>query len=39
MEDSFKSCTSPEAVRHVLQILAPDLLARLREEYEVRSFI
>ncbi len=35
VEDSFKSCTSADAVRHVLQILAPDLLARLREEYEV----
>lgn len=35
VEDSFKSCTSLDAVRHVLQILAPDLLARLREEYEV----
>ena len=35
VEDSFKSCTSLTAVSHILQILAPDLLARLQEEFQV----
>ena len=35
VEDSFKSCTSLDATRHILQILAPDLLARLHEEFQV----
>jgi len=35
VEDSFKSCTSLEAVRHIARILAPDLLARLHEEFQV----
>ena len=34
VEDSFKSCTSLAAAQHVLRILAPDLLARLREDAE-----
>lgn len=36
VEDSFKSCTTPQAARHVLKILVPDLLARLKEEFEVQ---
>lgn len=35
VEDSFKSCTSLEAAATVIGILAPDLLFRLREEFEV----
>lgn len=35
VEDSFKSCTTPAAAAHVLKILAPDLLRRLQEEFEV----
>lgn len=35
MQDSFKSCTTFPAALHVLQILAPDLIARLHEDYEV----
>ena len=35
VEDSFKSCTTLAAAVHVLRILAPDLLARLREDHEV----
>jgi hypothetical protein len=34
VEDSFKSCTSLTAARHVLRVLAPDLLARVAEEYQ-----
>lgn len=34
VEDSFKSCTSVVSAKHVLQILVPDLLAKLRDEYE-----
>ncbi|BDA49872.1 DNA polymerase iota at N-terminal half [Coccomyxa sp. Obi] len=34
VEDSFKSCTSFTAAVHILQILVPDLLIRLREDYE-----
>jgi hypothetical protein len=37
VEDSFKSCASPAAAAHVIKVLAPDLLARLREESEVSS--
>lgn len=36
VEDSFKSCTSLEAAAAVLHILAPDLLYRLREEFQAR---
>ena len=35
VEDSFKSCTSLEAAATVLGVLAPDLLFRLQEEFEV----
>lgn len=35
VEDSFKSCTSLAAARGALCVLAPDLLARLREELQV----
>ena len=35
VEDSFKSCTSLTAARHILRVLAPDLLARVAEEYQV----
>ncbi|CAL5220492.1 g2519 [Coccomyxa viridis] len=34
VEDSFKSCTTFPAALHVLQILAPDLIARLDEDFE-----
>ena len=34
-QDSFKSCTTFLAALHVLQILAPDLIARLDEDFEV----
>ena len=34
-QDSFKSCTTFSAALHVLQILAPDLIARLDEDFEV----
>eukprot|EP00884_Botryococcus_braunii_P008015 jgi/Botrbrau1/17214/Bobra.0620s0004.1 len=34
VEDSFKSCTSLSAAQHILQLLAPDLLARVCEEHE-----
>ena len=37
MEDSFKSCSSLAAARHVLRVLAPDLLARVAEDAHVRS--
>ncbi len=36
VEDSFKSCTSLTAARHILRVLAPDLLARIAEEYQVQ---
>ena len=35
VEDSFKSCTTLAAAVHVLRILAPDLLTRLKEDHEV----
>lgn len=35
-QDSFKSCTTFTAAVHVLQILVPDLLSRLQEDFEVR---
>ena len=35
VEDSFKSCTSLEAASTVLHLLAPDLLYRLQEEFQV----
>mmetsp|Transcript_560 Transcript_560/g.1669 ORF Transcript_560/g.1669 Transcript_560/m.1669 type:complete len:852 (-) Transcript_560:470-3025(-) len=34
VEDSFKSCSTPNAAAHVLKILAPDLIARVQEEFE-----
>lgn len=33
VEDSFKACASMDAARTVLRVLAPDLLARLYDEY------
>ena len=36
MEDSFKCAPGPDAARRVIKVLAPDLLARLAEEHEVR---
>ena len=36
VEDSFKSCTTLAAARHVLRVLAPDLLARVAEDAQVR---
>ncbi|KAG2491453.1 hypothetical protein HYH03_010239 [Edaphochlamys debaryana] len=33
VEDSFRACTSWEGVAAVVQVLAPDLAARLHEEY------
>ena len=35
LQDSFKSCTTFPAALHVLQILAPDLVARLHEDHQV----
>ncbi len=35
VQDSFKSCTTFPAALHVLQILAPDLIARLDEDFQV----
>ena len=37
MQDSFKSCTTFPSALHVLQILAPDLIARLHEDHQVSS--
>lgn len=39
VEDSFKSCTTLAAAVHVLRILAPDLLTRLKEDHEVATKI
>ena len=36
VEDSFKGCPTIDAARRVVRVLAPDLLARLQEEHEVR---
>lgn len=36
VEDSFRSCLGLAAAESVLRVLGPDLLARLREEAEVR---
>ena len=36
VEDSFKSCPSLQAAERVVQVLAPDLLARLQEELQAR---
>ena len=33
-EDSFRSCTTWDAVDAVLRVIAPDLVARMDEEYE-----
>lgn len=33
VEDSFKSCTSDAAAAAVVAVLAPDLLARMLEEW------
>ena len=35
VEDSFKSCGTFVAAQHVLQVLAPDLLARMAEDSQV----
>ena len=35
VEDSFKSCTSLPAARHILRILTPDLLTRIQEDWQV----
>lgn len=35
VEDSFKSCGTFVAAQHVLQVLAPDLLARMAEDFQV----
>ena len=35
VEDSFKDCSSMQAAEHVLRVLAPDLLARMVEDYQV----
>ena len=34
VEDSFKSCSSWEGVGRVLEVLLPDLIARLEEEWQ-----
>ncbi|KAK9826961.1 hypothetical protein WJX74_001872 [Apatococcus lobatus] len=34
VEDSFKSCTSLPAARHILRILTPDLLTRIQEDWQ-----
>ncbi|KAK9867449.1 hypothetical protein WJX84_000515 [Apatococcus fuscideae] len=34
VEDSFKSCTSLPAARHILRILTPDLINRLQEDWQ-----
>lgn len=35
VEDSFKDCSSLHAAQHVIKVLAPDLLARMVEDYQV----
>ena len=35
VEDSFKDCSSLAAAEHVIKVLAPDLLARMVEDYQV----
>ncbi len=35
VEDSFKDCSSLHAAQHVIKVLAPDLLARMLEDYQV----
>ncbi len=35
VEDSFKDCSSLHAAEHVIKVLAPDLLARMAEDYQV----
>lgn len=35
VEDSFKDCSSMPAAEHVIRVLAPDLLARMVEDYQV----
>ena len=35
VEDSFKSCSSLPAAEHVINVLAPDLLARMVEDQQV----
>ena len=39
VEDSFKSCTSLGAAATVLGVLAPDLLLRLQEEFQVGGLL
>ncbi|KAL0021711.1 hypothetical protein WJX79_005570 [Trebouxia sp. C0005] len=34
VEDSFKDCSSLPAAQHVIKVLAPDLLARMLEDYQ-----
>lgn len=38
VEDSFKDCSSLPAAQHVIKVLAPDLLARMVEDYQVRPW-
>ena len=38
VEDSFKDCSSLHAAEHVIKVLAPDLLARMVEDYQVRPW-
>ena len=35
VEDSFQDCSSLPAAQHVISVLAPDLLARMVEDYHV----
>lgn len=35
VEDSFKDCSSLQAAEHVIRVLAPDLLARMVEDFQV----
>ena len=35
VEDSFKDCSSMAAAEHVIKVLAPDLLARMVEDFQV----
>ena len=38
VEDSFKDCSSLPAAQKVISVLAPDLLARLVEDYQMRPW-
>ena len=35
VEDSFKDCSSMQSAEHVIRVLAPDLLARMVEDFQV----